>query len=79
MSALSPGRQAQIIVEGHAAAIAFIDGLHTSSPTGDELLQVLKNHSYAIDERHRLHLKGFVRQVQKFIEQHTAQPKGNVP
>lgn len=75
MSALTPGRQAQIVVEGHAAAVAFIESLHTSSPTGDELLQVLKNHSYAIDERHRLHLSGFVRQLQKSLVQ-AAQLKG---
>ena len=75
MSALSPGRQAQIVVEGHAAAVAFIEGLHTSSPTGDELLQVLKNHSYAIDERHRLFLRGFVQQIFKALIQ-AAQQKG---
>ena len=65
-------QKAQHVVDGHSAAVAFVDALRTSSPTGDELADILKTHSHPLAESNRLFLLGFVRQIQKVLEAQSA-------
>lgn len=76
MIQISAAKQAQLVIDGQRAAIAFLDSLRTTAPQGDELTAIIKTYSYPIAETDRLFLKGFVRQIQKFIEQAAAQKKG---
>lgn len=53
---------------GHQAAVAFLDALRTSLPTGDDLATIVNTHSHPIAESDRLFLRGFLRFLQKTIE-----------
>jgi predicted metal-dependent hydrolase len=75
MSDVSPAKQAQHVVDGHAGAIAFLNALRTSTPTGNELATLANTHTHPLSEESRLFMRGFLRQVQKFLEQ-AAQQKG---
>jgi hypothetical protein len=76
MSTVSPAKQAQHVVDGHTAAIAFMTAMRTSSPTGDELTAIVQTHSHPLAEESRLFLKGFLRQLQKTLEHAAARQKG---
>lgn len=65
---MNASQQAQHVIDGMQAGEAFIEGLRTSSPTGDELLTVLKTYATFRDEQDRLFMRGFARTLQKRFE-----------
>lgn len=65
---MNASQQAQHVIDGMQAGEAFIEGLRTSSPTGDELLNVIKTYASFRADADRLFLRGFARTLQKRFE-----------